>query len=253
MFQLSCERSKTLSIIDYMEYRSRRRHKSILGSIWRFFFPATGGASRIMLYSRLARLTLFALIIGIVVFVALFIWYGRDLPAPGKLINSSLAQSTRIYDRNGILLYSVYKDENRQYVDLSDIPKNLQHATIAIEDRNFYTNSGFSITGYLRSFLDLIIYRRIVSGGSTLTQQLVKNVLLQDTSQNVVRKLKELILAIQVDKRYSKDQILEMYLNDVPYGGSNVGVESAAESYFGIHAKDLDLAQSAFIAGLPSG
>lgn len=234
-----------------MEFRSRRRHQSILVSIWRFFFPATGGSSRILLYSRLARLAFFVLLIAIVIFVALFIWYGRDLPAPGKLINSSLAQSTRIYDRNGILLYSVYKDQNRQYVNLSDIPKNLQQATIAIEDKNFYTNSGFSVTGYLRSLLDLIVYRRIVSGGSTLTQQLVKNVLLQDTSQNFVRKLKELILAIQVDKRYSKDQILEMYLNDVPYGGANIGVESAAESYFGKHAKDLDLAQSAFIAGLP--
>lgn len=234
-----------------MEFRSRRRRQNLLGQIWLFFFPATGGSSRIMLYSRIARLTLFALLIGIGIFVILFIWYGRDLPAPGKLINSSLAESTRIYDRKGVLLYSVYKDQNRAYVSLKDIPKNVQQATIAIEDRNFYTNSGFSITGYIRSAIDLVIYRRIVSGGSTLTQQLVKNVLLQDTQQTFIRKLKELILAIQVDKRYSKDQILEMYLNDVPYGGANIGVESAAEAYFGQHAKDLDLAQSAFLAGLP--
>ncbi|HSD98916.1 MAG TPA: transglycosylase domain-containing protein [Patescibacteria group bacterium] len=234
-----------------MEFQSRRRRRSIIGQIWQFFFPSTNGASRIMLYSRLARLTLFALIIGIVIFVILFIWYGRDLPAPGKLINSSLAESTRIYDRKGVLLYSVYKDQNRAYVSLNDIPKNVQHATIAIEDRNFYTNSGFSVTGYVRSFIDLIVYRRIVSGGSTLTQQLVKNVLLQDTQQTFIRKLKELILAIQVDKRYSKDQILEMYLNDVPYGGANIGVESAAQAYFGKDVKDLDLAQSAFLAGLP--
>lgn len=234
-----------------MEFRTRRRRSSFWSTLWRFFFPTTNGAGRIALYNRLARFTLFALLVGIVIFVILFIWYGRDLPAPGKLINSSLAESTQIYDRNGILLYSVYKDQNRAYVQLSDIPKNLQHATIAIEDKNFYTNAGFSITGYIRSALDLIIYRRIVSGGSTLTQQLVKNVLLQDTSQTFIRKLKELILAIQVDKRYSKDQILEMYLNDVPYGGANIGVESAAEAYFGKHVKDLDLAETAFLAGLP--
>lgn len=233
-----------------MEFQSRRRRRSLLSSIWQFFFPATNGSSRIMLYSRLARLSFFALLIGIVVFVVLFLWYGRDLPAPGKLISSSLAESTRIYDRKGILLYSVYKDQNRAYVQLKDIPKNVQHATIAIEDRTFYQNSGFSVTGYLRAFVGIITLRGI-SGGSTLTQQLVKNVLLQDTRQTLTRKLKELILAIQVDKRYSKDQILEMYLNDVPYGGANIGVESAAEAYFGKHANELDLAESAFLAGLP--
>lgn len=233
-----------------MEFHSRRRHKSMVGSLWQFFFPSTNGTSRIMLYNRLARLAFFALIVGIVIFVALFLWYGRDLPAPGKLISSSLAESTRIYDRKGILLYSVYKDQNRAYVQLKDIPKNIQHATIAIEDRTFYQNSGFSVTGYIRAFVGIITLRGI-SGGSTLTQQLVKNVLLQDTHQTLTRKLKELILAIQVDKRYSKDQILEMYLNDVPYGGANIGVESAAEAYFGKHAKELDLAQSAFLAGLP--
>ena len=215
-----------------MEFRSRRRQraavvtafKNISKSIWKFFFPTTNSASRYALYSKLARLLLLLVVVGIVVFVALFIWFGRDLPAPGKLITNSLAQSTRIYDRNGILLYSVYKDQNRVYVPLSTIPKNLQDATIAVEDRYFYTNSGFSLTGYIRSAIDLIIYRRIVSGGSTLTQQLVKNVLLQDTSQTFIRKLKELILSLQVDRRYTKNQILEMYLNDVGYGGINVGV-----------------------------
>lgn len=218
------------------EFRSRRRNAT----------------SDILLWSRIAKYAFWGLIVGIVVFVILFIWYGRDLPTPGKLINNSLAQSTRIYDRNGILLYSVYQNENRVYVQLKDIPKNLQNATIAVEDRTFYQNSGFSVRGYLRAFLGIITLKGI-SGGSTLTQQLVKNVLLADTSQTLQRKIKELILAIQVDKRYSKDQILEMYLNDVGYGGANVGVEAASESYFGKHVKDLDLGQSAFLAGLPQG
>lgn len=234
------------------DFRSRRRTGKSWVHTLLHLLPGSKGKSDIELWSILAKYAFFGLIGLIVVIVFLFIWYGRELPQPGKLINSSLAESTRIYDRKGILLYSVYKDQNRAYVQLKDIPKNLQHATIAIEDRNFYQNSGFSIRGYLRALVGIVTLRGI-SGGSTLTQQLVKNVLLQDTRQTIQRKIKELILAIQVDKRYSKDQILEMYLNDVPYGGANIGVEAAAEAYFGKHVKDLDLAETAFLAGLPQG
>ena len=207
-------------------------------------------SSNIFLYSKIARWALFGLIGVFAIALIMFFWYGRDLPTPGKLINTPLAESTRIYDRNGILLYSVFQDQNRTYVKLSDVPKYLQEATIAIEDKDFYKNQGFSITGYLRAARNLILSRRIAGGGSTITQQLVKNVLLTSET-SFTRKIKELILAIQVDKTYSKDQILEMYLNDVPYGGTNIGVEAAAESYFGKHAKDLNLAESAFLAGLP--
>ncbi len=179
----------------------------------------------------------------------LFIWYGKDLPTPGKLVDAQQSDSTRIYDRNNVLLYSVYQDQNRIYVNLSKIPKYLQQGTIAIEDRNFYNNQGFSITGYLRAIRNIVLYRQL-SGGSTLTQQLVKNVLLS-SERSVPRKIKELMLSIQVDKKYTKDQILEMYLNDVGYGGTAVGVEAAAEVYFNKSAKDLNLAQSALLAGLP--
>ncbi|HEX7042727.1 MAG TPA: PBP1A family penicillin-binding protein [Patescibacteria group bacterium] len=233
-----------------VDFRSRRRGGKGLIYTFLHLLPGSKGKSDIELWSVLAKYAFFALIGIVIVIVFLFIWYGKDLPQPGKLITSSLTESTRIYDRNGILLYSVYKDQNRAYVQLKDIPKNLQHATIAIEDRNFYQNSGFSVRGYLRALWGIVTFKGI-SGGSTLTQQLVKNVLLQDTRQTIQRKIKELILAIQVDKRYTKDQILEMYLNDVPYGGANIGVEAAAESYFGKHVNDLDLAQAAFIAGLP--
>ncbi|HXS14695.1 MAG TPA: PBP1A family penicillin-binding protein [Candidatus Saccharimonadales bacterium] len=235
------------------DFKSRRRfHKGLKGFLHTLLhlLPGSKGQSDIVLWSRLAKYSFFGLIGIIIIGVGAFIWFGRDLPQPGKLINNSLAQSTRIYDRNGTLLYSAYKTQNRIYVKLSDIPANLQHATISIEDKNFYTNSGFSLTGYLRSALDLIIYRKIVSGGSTLTQQLVKNVLLTQ-QQTFSRKIKELMLSLQVDKLYSKNQILEMYLNDVPYGGANIGVEAASEAYFGKHVKDLDLGQSAFLAGLP--
>lgn len=182
--------------------------------------------------------------------VALFLWYSRDLPEPGKLSEAQIGNSTRIYDRNGIPLYSVYEDVNRSYVKLDQIPKYLQQATIATEDKNFYKNKGFSVTGYIRGLIIDPILRRRVTGGSTLTQQLVKNVLLS-SERTLPRKIKELILSIQVDKKYSKDEVLEMYLNDVPYGGTAIGVEAASETYFGKKVKELSLSESALLAGLP--
>ena len=202
-----------------------------------------------VLISKITKYGFFGLIGFIILMTVLFIWYGRDLPAPGKLIEAQKSDSTRIYDRNGVLLYSVYQDQNRIYVNLNKIPKYLQQATVSIEDRNFYSNQGFSITGYLRAIRNLVLYRQL-SGGSTLTQQLVKNVLLGN-QQTIPRKIKELMLSIQVDKKYSKDQILEMYLNDVPYGGTAVGVEAASETYFNKNVKDLDLAEAVLLAGLP--
>ena len=202
-----------------------------------------------LLISKITKYTFFGLIGFIILMVILFVWYGRDLPAPGKLVEAQQSDSTRIYDRNGVLLYSVYQNQNRIYENLNNIPKYLQQGTVSIEDRNFYNNQGFSVTGYLRAIRNIILYRQL-SGGSTLTQQLVKNVLL-GSQQTIPRKIKELMLSIQVDKKYSKDQILEMYLNDVGYGGTAVGVEAAAEVYFNKNVKDLDLAESALLAGLP--
>jgi 1A family penicillin-binding protein len=180
----------------------------------------------------------------------MFFVFSRDLPTPGKLSASNFSQSTRIFDRNGILLYDIYKDENRTYVALDQIPKTLQEATIAIEDKDFYKNQGFSITGYLRAFRNAILNRRISGGGSTVTQQLVKNTLLS-SEQTITRKIKELILAIQVDRKYTKNQILELYFNATPYGGTTLGIEAASERYFGKKSKDLNLTESVILAGLP--
>ena len=223
-------------MVDYSRRSSRRK---------RF----RGSYSKVLLYSNLAKYSLYGLIAFIILTTGLFLWYGRQLPTPGKLIDAPLGESTRIYDRKGILLYSVYQDKNRTYVKLGDIPQHLRQATLSIEDKNFYKNQGFSITGYLRAIRNIFLFRGL-SGGSTITQQLVKNVLLS-SERTIPRKIKELMLAIQVDKKYSKDQILEMYLNDVSYGGANIGVEAASESYFGKKVKDLDISESAFLAGLP--
>lgn len=223
-----------------IDYGFRRRRRSRL----------SGNSQKIVLYSKYSKYALIGLVVFLVLFVFLFVWYSRDLPTPGKLAEAALGNSTRIYDRNGKILYSVADNEVRDYINLSDIPKTIQQATIATEDKDFYKNQGFSITGSIRGLIIDPIFRHRLTGGSTITQQLVKNVLLT-SERTLPRKIKELILAVQVDKRYSKDQILEMYLNNVPYGGTAVGVGAAADAYFGKNANDLDLAQSAFLAGLP--
>src|SRR3990167_7947699 len=236
-----------------LDYSRRSRRKNYLT----FSFPRfnIGGnryfrnTSKMTLASRLSKYAFFATIGFVVLMMALFVWYGRNLPAPGKLIEVQANQSSGIYDRNGELLYSVYQNQNRIYVKLNDIPKYLQQGTIAIEDKDFYTNKGFSITGYLRAVRNLVLLQGL-SGGSTLTQQLVKNALLT-SERTIPRKIKELMLSIQVDRKYSKDQILEMYLNDVPYGGTAIGVQIASLIYFDKDVKDLNLAESAFLAGLP--
>jgi len=197
----------------------------------------------------LIRYIIIFIVLCIITAVSVILWISRDLPAPGKLVTADNNSNTRIYDRNGTLLYSFYLNENRTYVPLSQIPKYLQEGTISIEDKNFYQNPGFSIPGMLRAVRNMLLGEGLQSG-STITQELVKNVLLND-QQTVDRKIKELILAVEVTQIYPKNQILELYLNDIGYGGPAVGVEAAAEEYFGKHVKDLDLAQSAFLAGLP--
>jgi 1A family penicillin-binding protein len=201
------------------------------------------------LWSKVTKLLLIGLVGGVILIPLLFVWYSRDLPTPGKLVTSKYSDATRLYDRNGELLYSVYQDENRTYVKLDEIPKYVREGTISIEDKDFYKNGGFSPMGYVRALWNALQGNRL-AGASTITQQLVKNVLLT-SERSLPRKIKELILSIQVANRFSKDQIIEMYLNNIPYGGTAVGVEAAAEQYFGKKAKELDLAESAFLAGLP--
>jgi len=226
-----------------MEYRSSRRPRSRRRKIFSY------DARKLLTYSNLLKYLFLVFLAGLFILIVLFFWYSRDLPTPGKLVTSKYKDATRIYDRNNVLLYSVYQDENRTYVGLPVIPKQLQEATIAVEDKNFYSNSGFQVTGMLRAVKNMLMGEGIQSG-STITQQLVKNVLLTN-QQTIGRKIKEIILSVQVDKKYSKDQILEMYLNNIPYGGTAIGVEAASELYFNKNVHQLDLAQSAFLSGLP--
>lgn len=205
--------------------------------------------SNIFKVSKVTKYVFFGILGTILFLIILFTWYSRDLPTPGKLSETNLSQSTRILDRNGIVLYDIYDQQNRTYVELDKIPKYVKQGTIAIEDKDFYKNPGYSIAGYLRSILNALTFRGI-TGGSTLTQQLVRNTLIT-AERTIPRKIKEFILAVQVDRKYSKDQILELYLNSVPYGGTNVGVETASENYFGKKVQELDLVESAILAGMP--
>jgi 1A family penicillin-binding protein len=172
------------------------------------------------------------------------------LPDPTSLTSVNQAATTKIYDRNHVLLYEIYQDVNRSPVTLAEIPPYLRQATIAIEDKDFYSHPGVSLRGMTRAAYK-ILTRQELQGGSTLTQQLVKTVFFSPR-RTIGRKVKEIITALRVEAAFSKDQILEMYLNQVSYGGTAYGVAAAAEQYFGKDVSKLTLAESAFLAGLPA-
>ena len=204
---------------------------------------------------RLLRLRIKYFVFG-AIFSLLFVFlpllvliFLQNLPNPKSLALREIAQTTKIYDRNGILLYQIYANENRTLVPLSAIPQNLINATIAIEDKDFYKNPGFDLNAIVRAAI-ADVSGKPIQGGSTITQQLIKSTLLTP-EVSIQRKIKEIILAFWAERIYTKNQILEMYFNQVAYGGTAWGVEAASQSYFGKSVKDLDLAQSAFLAGMP--
>jgi len=179
----------------------------------------------------------------------LIIIFLQDLPSPKQLSSQQSPLTTKIYDRNNILLYQIYINQNRTLVPLRSIPKYLKEATIAIEDKNFYENIGFDMMAIIRSAIANLSGKPL-QGGSTITQQLIKSTLLTPEI-SIQRKVKEIILSFWAEKIYTKDQILEMYFNQVPYGGTAWGVEAASEIYFGKNVKNLTLGESSFLAGLP--
>lgn len=188
------------------------------------------------------------LVVSTVILGIILAFYARGVPRLDKIVRKE-GFATKIYDRNGKLIYNVFKKERRTPVELGKVPLYLRQATIAIEDKDFYKHKGFDVKGWLRIIYYATRYRKLI-GGSTLTQQLVKNVLLTN-ERTVPRKIREFILALHIENRYSKDQILQMYLNESSYGGTAAGVEEAAETYFGKSVSDLNLVESAILAGLP--
>ncbi len=198
------------------------------------------------------KIFLFSLPFFLFLFLVFFFYSQilKDLPNPNRLITRDQIVSTKIYDRNGKLLYKIYRLENRTLVPLSDVPLFLRQAVVAIEDAEFYSHRGLSFRGIIRA-VGKILKEKKIEGGSTITQQLVKNALLSP-ERTLKRKIKEIILALWVEQKFSKDEILQMYLNEVGFGGAAYGVEEASQLYFGKSVKNINLAEAALLAGLPA-
>ncbi len=183
---------------------------------------------------------------------AALLWVANlKMPSLSAFETRQVSQSTKIYDRTGkILLYDIHSDVRRTVVPFADISRNIKNATVAIEDDQFYQHSGIELKSILRAIFVNLTTFGFNQGGSTITQQVVKNSILT-TSKTIARKLEEWILALKLEHAMSKDEILSLYLNESPYGGNIYGVEEASESYFGVKASDVSLAQAAYIAAMP--
>lgn len=208
---------------------------------YKFWFSKNGA----IFGAKMAVLGFAALLL---LFGLLYAYYARELPDPSEI--GYLNQATKFYDRTGEhLLYSIYGDENRTVVEFDKISEHAKHSTVAIEDKNFYHHIGLSPTGIVRAGFNNLRGKR-TQGGSTITQQFVKNALLTN-ERSFERKIKEAILALELERLYSKDEILGFYLNEIPYGGTAYGIESAAHSFFNKPASDLTIDESAMLAALP--
>lgn len=243
---------KALRLLRLKRRRGRPRKHEVS---WRVVLLGVGHSTlSVAQFTRSYKQVLTSLFFS-VAFVAItfsgFVYFFADLPAASDLTAKDQALTTKIMDRNGQILYRVYADENRTLVPLHQISPYAIQATIAIEDKDFYKHIGFSITGITRAFFKNVSGETIEQGGSTITQQLVKNRLLS-SERTIKRKVRELVLSLIVEGMYDKNEILGMYLNQVPYGGSTYGIEEAAWRYFNKSAKELSLAESALLAGLPA-
>lgn len=201
---------------------------------------------------KIAGLVFLALtIVGFFVFTLYAAWVSRELPDPNYLQTREVPQSTKIYDRTGEhLLYEVHGDEKRTLVKIEDIPDSVKWATISLEDRQFYEHHGVYWRGLVRAVVDSVLKQQRIQGTSTLTQQLVRNAIIT-AERTPDRKIREIILSLQIERKFTKDQILQLYLNEIPYGSTIYGIEAAAETYFGKPAKELTLDEAALLASIP--
>ncbi len=191
------------------------------------------------------------MVIGVSGVIGLFTYYAKDLPDPEKVNRRVIAESTKIFDRTGEhLLYEIHGEEKRTIIPMEEIPGTVRYATIVLEDQMFYSHHGVDFRGILRAGMKDVLKREASQGGSTITQQFIKNSILT-SEKKLSRKIKEVILAIEIEQKFEKDDILRMYLNEIPYGSNAYGIEAAAQTFFGVHAKELTLAQSALLASLP--
>ncbi len=199
---------------------------------------------KLLIYSFVISIAL-----GGIFAIGTFIWVSRDLPNPNKLSDRILAETTKIYDRTGKhLLYEIHGDAKRTLIKINNLPEYTIDAFIAIEDKNFYKHKGISLWAIIRTAITNVLKHQR-AGGSTLTQQFVKNSILTP-EKTYTRKIKEAILAYQLEKKYSKKEILQLYFNEIPFGSIAYGIESASQIYFAKSARDLTLAESAILAAM---
>lgn len=242
---------KYLIFLLLLPFKILWRILAILVYLWKKR-PKLPNESKLKLRKKIFILLTTIFVLGILGLTAVVAWVSHDLPDPDRLTDRQIAQSTKIYDRTGQhLLYEIFAEEKRTMVELDDIPPQLINAVIATEDTGFYKHHGIRPLSILRSVIYGIVGKnRLGSGASTLTQQLVKNAILTN-ERTYTRKIKEIILSIRLEQKYSKEQILKIYFNEIPYGSTNYGVESAAQSYFGKSVSDLNLEEIAVLAGIP--
>lgn len=201
---------------------------------------------------QVGTLAAWCAVAGVIIVSIVIIYAKTTLPDPESIISRQVKESTKIYDRTGeVVLYDIYSGERRTVVESADISDSVKQATVAVEDSRFYEHRGFDFRGFVRSVLNNIQQGYgSGGGGSTITQQLVGNALV-GRQKTLFRKVQELILSIEVERRFTKDEILTMYLNQVPYGSNAYGIEAAANLYFGVPASELTLGQATTLAALP--
>jgi penicillin-binding protein 1A len=196
------------------------------------------------------KLFCFIFLLFVFCFLSLFIYYSKDLPRPERFTERQMIQSTKIFDRTGeVFLYEIYGEEKRTWVSLEKIPEHLKQAVIAAEDQNFYKHFGIDLTGIARAVLVNLKIKKPLVGGSTIPQQLIRSTFLSN-EKTAERKIREIILSIEINKQYSKDQILEWYLNQIPLGSNCYGVEAASQTYFKKSVSDISLPEAAILASL---
>lgn len=206
---------------------------------------------KIVWWKALLMIALFGLLTAVLAVVGVFAYFIKDLPDPNKVNKRIVAESTKIYDRTGQhILYEIHGEERRTLIPFEDMPGSIRWATIASEDQDFYSHYGIKFSSIARAVLKDILNRGASQGGSTITQQFVKNSILT-SEKTLTRKIKEVILSLEVEQKFSKDEILRMYLNEIPYGSNAYGIESASQTFFGKPAKELTYDEAAVLAVLP--
>jgi 1A family penicillin-binding protein len=231
------------------QYWKKTKHPTRSQNNWRQSRDTKFDWRRLFANPKVKKFIRYAILAALVLIIGGVLWLSSGLPDPNKLMSREVAQSTKIYDRTGeTVLYEISGNEKRTLVTLDKIPQHLRDATIAIEDKNFYTHKGFSLWAIFRTLITNIVSNR-QAGASTITQQFIKNAVLT-SEKSYLRKLKEIILAYRLEQTFTKEQILQLYFNEIPYGSNAYGVEAASMKYFGKNVQDLTLPEDAILAAM---